>query len=290
MILITGSEGFVGRAFLNSPYLNGDIRCVDIQSGEDARDFFRQDETHFDLVIHLAAVVGGRTLIERSPLSLAVDLSIDAEMATWALRTKPKHILYFSSSAAYPVKYQTGEFAYRLRESDINLEDIRTPDLLYGWAKLTGEILMNNLRREGLSITTVRPFSGYGSDQSLDYPFPALIQRALLRQDPFVIWGSDRTVRDWIHIDDIVRISLQCAKAQANHPINLCTGVATSFRNLVEIITEQVGYRPEILADAEKPRGVAYRVGDPSRMLDYEYPRINVANGVARALSESPIR
>jgi len=290
MILITGSEGFVGRAFLNSPYLHGDIRCVDIQTGTDARDFFREDQTHCDLVIHLAAVVGGRQVIEGSPLSLAVDLSIDSEMASWALRTKPKHILYFSSSAAYPVQYQTGEFQHRLRETDIDLSDIRTPDLLYGWAKLTGEILMDNLRREGISVTTIRPFSGYGSDQSLDYPFPALIQRALLRQDPFVIWGSDRTVRDWVHIEDVVRISLACARAKANHAVNICTGVATSFRTLVEIISQQVGYRPEILADTAKPRGVAYRVGDPSVMLDYEYPRINVANGVARALSESPIR
>jgi nucleoside-diphosphate-sugar epimerase len=290
MILITGSAGFVGRAFLRSPYLYGDLRCVDIETGRDARDFFREDETQYDLVIHLAAVVGGRKVIEGSPLSLAVDLSIDAEMASWALRTKPKHILYFSSSAAYPVQYQTGVLRHHLQEDDIDLTDIKTPDLLYGWAKLTGELLMNNLRREGLSITTIRPFSGYGSDQSLDYPFPALIQRALQLQDPFVVWGSDRTVRDWVHIEDVVRISMAFARVRANHAVNICTGIGTSFRKLVEIISEQVGFRPEIIADISQPRGVAYRVGNPNLMLNYEYPRINVANGVALALSESHIR
>lgn len=289
MILITGSEGFVGRHFLQSPDLYGDIRCVDIATGTDARDFFRNDDTHFDLVIHLAAVVGGRMTIERSPMSLAVDLSIDAEMASWAMRTKPNHILYFSSSAAYPVIYQTGEMPHKLIEDDIDLENIKTPDVTYGWAKLTGEMLMNNLRREGLSVTTIRPFSGYGSDQSLDYPFPSLIQRALEWQDPFVVWGSDRTVRDWIHIDDIVRISLKMARMRANEPVNICTGVGTSFRNLVEIISQQMGFKPEIVADADKPRGVAYRVGNPYRMLNYEYPRISLAEGVARALAEAPM-
>ena len=287
MILITGSEGFVGRNFLASPELYGDVRCIDLATGTDARDFFRQDQTHYDLVIHLAAVVGGRMLIEGSPLSLAVDLSIDAEMASWAMRTRPKHILYFSSSAAYPIKYQTGEQVYQLKESDIDLQNIQTPDMTYGWAKLTGEMLMDNLRREGISVTTIRPFSGYGSDQSLDYPFPSLIQRALQFQDPFVVWGSDRTVRDWVHIEDIVRISLALARMRVNEAVNICTGIGTSFRHLVEIITAQVGFRPEIVSDSGKPRGVAFRVGNPIKMLNYEYPRISIAEGVARALSET---
>lgn len=284
MILITGSEGFVGTHFRQ--VLAGNIHCIDIKTGVDARDFFRADQTQYDLVIHLAAVVGGRMMIEGSPLSLAVDLSIDAEMASWAMRTKPKHILYFSSSAAYPIKHQSGQVSHRLVETDIDFDAIDTPDMVYGWAKLTGEMLMNNLRREGASITTLRPFSGYGSDQSLDYPFPSIVTRGIQRQDPFIIWGSDRTTRDWIHIDDIVEASLKMAKFRVNDTINLCTGIGTSFRTLVEIISYQLGYRPEIMADATKPKGVAYRVGDPQKMHNYAQPKISISEGVARALSD----
>lgn len=284
MILITGSEGFVGRNFLASSDLYGDVRCIDIKTGTDARDFFRNDQTHYDLVIHLAAVVGGRMLIEGSPLSLAVDLSIDAEMASWALRTKPGHILYFSSSAAYPIKYQEEHLQHKLSEADINLDMIQNPDMTYGWAKLTGEMLMNNLRREGLSVTTLRPFSGYGTDQDLDYPFPSFIERGITLQDPFVIWGSDRTTRDWIHIQDIVTASLIMARMKVNDSVNLCTGIATTFRRLAEIVGEQMGYMPEIWVEADKPRGVAYRVGNPYKMAQYYMPRISLAEGVARAL------
>jgi len=284
MILITGYGGFVGRNFLQSSHLYGDVRCIDIKTGIDARDFFRNDDTHFDLVIHLAAVVGGRMLIEGSPLSLAVDLSIDAEMASWAMRTKPGHILYFSSSAAYPIKYQEEHLAHKLSEADINLDMIQNPDMTYGWAKLTGEMLMNHLRREGLSVTTLRPFSGYGADQDLDYPFPSFIERGLARQDPFVIWGSDRTVRDWIHIEDIVKASLIMAKIKLNDTVNLCTGIGTSFRRLAEIVGEQMGYMPEIWVESDKPKGVAYRVGNPYKMLQWYVPKISLAEGVARAL------
>ena len=84
---------------MRSPRLAGaEITCVDIKDGMDARDFFREDDERFDLVIHLAAVVGGRMLIEGSPLSLAVDLSLDAEMAGWALRTGQTHIVYFHAA------------------------------------------------------------------------------------------------------------------------------------------------------------------------------------------------
>ncbi len=85
-ILITGSHGFVGRAFRRAlPHAN--LTLVDLKNGVDCRKFFQLDKKQYDLVIHLAAVVGGRMMIENEPLALAVDLAIDAEFATWAMRT-----------------------------------------------------------------------------------------------------------------------------------------------------------------------------------------------------------
>ena len=105
-ILITGSHGFVGRAFRRAlPYAN--LTLVDLKQGVDCRKFFQLEKKQYDLVIHLAALVGGRMMIENEPLALAVDLAIDAEFATWAMRTKQPYVVYFSSSAAYPVDLQT---------------------------------------------------------------------------------------------------------------------------------------------------------------------------------------
>ena len=284
-VLVTGSSGFVGRAFLRSPRLSQvALTCIDIKNGDDARDFFREDSTQFDLVIHLAAVVGGRALIEGSPLSLAVDLSLDAEMASWAIRTNQTHIIYFSSSAAYPTNLQTLERRHSLRESDIDLDDIKNPDMTYGWAKLTGEMLMDYLRREGVTVLTLRPFSGYGTDQDLDYPFPSFIHRAVHRVDPFEIWGSGDTVRDWIHIDDIVEASLVMAAARVNDTINLCTGIGTSFFQLAKIVSGIMDYKPEVKVEHNKPKGVAYRVGDPTKMSNLYQPKIPIFEGAWRAI------
>jgi len=283
-VLVTGHKGFVGRHFLQ--HLSGyEVTGVDILDSKDARDFFRYNDTRYDLVIHLAAVVGGRRTIERFPLAVAVDLAIDAEMAGWALRTKPHQIIYFSSSAAYPVHLQDGQFAHKLSEGDIDLKNIKTPDLTYGWAKLSGEMLCDYLRESGLSVLVVRPFSGYAADQNLDYPFPSLIKRGHEKQNPFSVWGSLTTVRDWIHIDDVVDACLLFASHRLSVTVNLCTGVATSFETLVKLISEQCSYRPVIEALTDQPKGVSYRVGDPTLMRNLGYvPRISIEEGVSRAL------
>ena len=286
-VLITGSQGFVGRYFVKR-YLEEGARLtlVDIAGGGiDARDFFRTNNEQFDRVIHLAAVVGGRRMIEGSPLALAVDLSIDAEMFGWAMRTQPGCVTYFSSSAAYPELFQRREcHMYRLKESYINLERIRTPDFTYGWAKLTGEMLASYARKGGLTVHVYRPFSGYGTDQALDYPFPSFIDRAKRRADPFEIWGDGEQVRDFIHIEDIVEATFAGCKAGIETS-NLCSGRGYSFNQLATLICEIAGYQPTFKHLQAEPTGVFYRVGDPTQQSSFYKPQITLADGIERAFA-----
>ena len=285
-ILITGDAGFVGRAFHRAlDNKKHDITGIDIANGIDCRDFFKKDDTKYDVVIHLAAIVGGRATIEGNPLAVATDLAIDSDMFQWAIRTKPKHVVYFSSSAAYPIYLQRLAYKQSLRENDINLDHIRTPDLSYGWAKLTGETLARYARNEGLNVTVLRPFSGYGSDQALDYPFPSLIERAKRKADPFDVWGTGEQTRDFIHIDDIVAATFEAVKNKIN-TLNLCTGRPTSFIQLAEMTMLQAGYLAPIRKHPGKPSGVEYRVGNPTKMLEIYTPKISLEEGIARALKQ----
>ena len=77
-ILITGSQGFVGKYFYEKLMYN-EMTLVDIKNGREVRDFFKVETRQYDLVIHLAAVVGGRESIEGRPLAVADNLSIDSE-------------------------------------------------------------------------------------------------------------------------------------------------------------------------------------------------------------------
>jgi len=286
-ILITGDAGFVGRAFHRHFENQGhDVVGIDIANRlpMDARDFFRTDNTRFDKVIHLAAVVGGRKMIEGSPLALAVDLSIDAEMFGWALRTKPGCITYFSSSAAYPTALQTHDVAKVLVESDINLQEIQTPDMTYGWAKLTGEMLASHARAQELSVHVYRPFSGYGTDQALDYPFPSFIARGLRKDNPFKIWGTGEQCRDFIHIDDVVA-GAEAGCEAGIETANLSTGIATSFNDLAFMVAKVAGYLPRFQNLPAEPSGVDYRIGDPTLMNTFYTPQISLLEGIQRAFA-----
>lgn len=281
-ILITGSRGFIGRHFWRALEDN-ELTGIDIKEGNDCRDFFKTSGEKFDLVIHCAAIVGGRLKIENEPLSIATDLSIDAEMFNWAIKTRPGKVVYFSSSAVYPVRLQRG--TYILEEEDLDLEHIDNPDVMYGWSKLSGEMIAKYARKMGLDVYVFRPASGYGEDQDLDYPFPSLIKRIKDREDPFEIWGTGEQTRDFIHVDDIVGAVLKAIEINIDYPVNLSRGEPISFNALARMMFEISGFKPEIKHLLDKPMGVFYRVLNPSKMLSFYRPRIGLLNGITRALN-----
>ena len=285
-ILITGNRGFVGRHFQKFYEDQGHtVLGVDILDAMDVRKFFSfANHTKFDLVVHLAAVVGGRAKIEGNPLSVAVDLSIDAEMWQWVIRTKQPRVVYFSSSAAYPIDLQRKEAHQKLREADINLDNIRNPDLTYGWSKLTGEYLAQFAKAEGVKVHIFRPFSGYGEDQALDYPFPSFIKRGLDRDNPFVIWGDGTQTRDFVHISDVVGCVEAAVSMEYDGPLNIGTGHATSFMDLAEMVAKHSGYFPKYQLLKDKPEGVNWRVADTTEMSKVYKPKIDLDEGIARAL------
>lgn len=288
--LVTGADGFVGRHFV--PYLSNNgyqVHTVDIKSGVDCREYFKSSNESFDLVVHLAAIVGGRATIEGEPLSVATDLSIDAEMFNWAIKTKPKKIVYYSSSAAYPTQLQTRGPEIKLQEDMINLDDIKNPDESYGWAKLTGEMLASYARSAGIDVYVFRPFSGYGYDQDLNYPFPSFVKRVIDKVEEFEIWGDGSQVRDFIHIDDVVAGTMAFVDGNVQIPVNLGWGRPTSFNELAELFFEISGWRPQkgITHLLDKPKGVMYRCSDNSRMLEVFKPRITLEEGIREALEKS---
>lgn len=288
-IVITGHMGFVGRHMmrkLHMLYPQAHIVGVDIRSPQsvDARKWFSLDEDDTFMLVHCAAVVGGRQMIEKLPAYLAAeDLAIDGEMWRWALRTKPEHVVYFSSSAAYPIELQSFK-GYKLRESDISLHMPREPDQTYGWVKLIGEVMAREVQAAGVRVHVFRPFSGYGADQDLTYPFPAIMRRARLREDPFHVWGSGEQRRDWVHIDDVIDCVLAAIDQDYPDPLNICTGIPTSFLDLASKAMTAAGYVGLVVPQEDKPAGVLWRCGNPDNMLKVYTPKVSLEEGIRRAL------
>ena len=140
--LVTGSEGFVGRHMVTELYRRGyRVEQCDLKTGDDLVDVCRSSlKTVYDLVVHCAFHVGGRAAIDGEPRLLARNLQLDSALFDWATTTGQGRVLYFSSSAAYPVHLQVSPLLGEdLVETDIDLDDVEQPDARYGWAKLCGE-------------------------------------------------------------------------------------------------------------------------------------------------------
>lgn len=318
-ILITGAAGFVGRHFTRHFLEAGDVvhavdNIVPLTGGvdpaagwpifdprgfgnfhfynEDCREYFKRvDDTDFDYAFHLAAMVGGREMIERNPLAVAEDLAIDADYWRWAKRTNPKKTICFSSSAAYPVKHQRAKGYKLLREDMIDLgDDIGMPDMSYGWAKLTHEYLAKlAYEQHGIKSVVYRPFSGYGEDQDDHYPFPSICKRVLAERGAKVlkVWGTGDQMRDFIHISDcvagVIKTMDQIDDARA---VNLSTGIYTSFKQFAKLAAKGAGYDAEVVGMSDKPAGVFARGGDTAfqKQLGFTYT-LSFEEGIRRALA-----
>lgn len=308
-ILITGSHGFLGRHFVKKltdqgHYVHG---IDDLSNGLDFYNWPKHllpdgnfiyqiadileelPGREYDLVIHCAGIIGGRSVIDFDPVQHVKSIEIDAKFAQWFVKTRQKRLLYLSSSASYPVHLQEENSHTSLSEENHFIETLHgMPDMMYGWSKLSGEVMFKMLSKAyGFDVLCVRPFSGYGEDQGLEYPMAAISRRALAKEDPLTVWGSGNQGRDFIYVDDLVELALeQVMKTRGYDNINLGSGQITTFKELAKIIAEEAGYDPKIEGLSNKPEGVSFRLSDTNKMNSYGLkPKISLREGVKKVLN-----
>jgi UDP-glucose 4-epimerase len=301
-VLITGAGGFLGQHFFDYHQALGDrvYACDDYSNVSDRADtdaivnmdveayLQAMGDIKVDLAYHFAAPVGGREKIEGDPLFNADSLRLDSAFFRWAVYHATTAV-YPSSSAVYGVKYQTGQ-GETLAEAMFDPADPMwpAPDEMYGFTKMAGEVLAYKAARYGLNTLCIRPFSGYGEGQSLQYPVPSILLRALKREDPLVVWGAGTQARDFIHVSDLVAATTAAIEKGifGYETLNIGSGVPTSFISVARLAAEIVGYSPIIDTDGSKPQGVQTRYADVTRMKKFYTPRLTLKEGLTRVLED----
>ena len=295
-ILISGSSGFLGSHAANYFQSHGhNVTGIDIVAGnnthvvDDICNFVKNTTQKFDLLIHCAAEVKGRENIEKNYLNMIKNVEIDRCVFEWAI-THVSQVIYPSSCAVYPVQYQNLP-DLPMSENLVNFQSntIGVSDHLYGWSKLTAERILWQMHLEtSLKIQILRPFSGYGSGQSKDYPMANLVDMVKNNPDNLSVWGTGNQTRDWVHVDDIVKTMSWCIRdLEKYRTINVGTGISTRFLDLIEKIYFLVYSRscPAIKQLTDRPEGVRHRVAntDLQRRLGIA-PAISLEQGIKTLL------
>jgi nucleoside-diphosphate-sugar epimerase len=282
--LVTGHRGFIGSytaaALRDAGYA---ITGVDLADGVDVCHDLYKLRASYDLVVHCAAVVGGRMVMDRHPIAHAANLQSDAAMFRWAAERRPGRVVYFSSSCAYPVAVTSGR-AWKLKE---NLLDLRYPmlaDQLYGHAKMTGEMLAAELAADGVPTTVVRPFSVYGPGVREGFAVRGFAGQVRRKADPVEIWGDAGQVRDFVHVADVAAGVLAMAREAIDGPVNLATGRGTSLAELAAMMAGIAGYSPQVKVDTGLPAGLPSLVADASLLRSFCPPQVTLEDGLAEVL------
>jgi len=268
-ILVTGASGFIGRNLydtlktvgydvIGTQYSKhmGDLITCDLTSYNQARRIL----DGVDYVFMVATKTYGAHTCTNDPCALVREgIIMNANLLDACYKKRVKKVIFISSSVVYQDAFKP------LSEEDLDLN--KDPYPLYmgvGWVKRYTEQLCRFYSKLGMEINIVRPTNVYGKYDKLEeeksHFVPAVISRAIKRDNPFIVWGTGNNQKDLIYIDDFIRdILLVFKKHKGIDPINICSGELHSIKEIVETILDIRQHKVNIIYDTTKPDSVPYK-------------------------------
>ena len=308
-VLVTGGASFIGSHLVNALVARGArVRVVDdLSSGrlENLKDHLAHGRVEFvnanlnapgvadkivdgmSVVFHLAADHGGRGYVDLHQAACSTNLSLDGTMFQACRQAKVEKIVYASSGCVYPNQLQGDP-----DEILFLTEDMVGPpydaDNMYGWAKLMGELTLRAYYKDwGLKSASCRYFTVYGERGHENHAVIAMIARAFVRQDPFVVWGSGDQIRNWTHVSDIVSGTILAAeKIDDGTAVNLGTMERTRVIDAVHEVLQYTGHKARIELRPDMPTGPLNRVADNAlarKLLGWE-PQVQFMDGLHKTI------
>ncbi len=272
-VVVTGGAGFVGRVVVRHvEALGAEVRVIrsaqhDLRDATAARDAVDGAE----IVIHLAANVGGIGYNRRNPAPLVYDnMAITSNVFEQARLAGAGKLVAACTVCAYP-KFVDAPF----READLwngYPEETNAP---YGLAKKMMLVLSDAYRRQyGFDSCAPIVANLYGPEDDFDledsHVIAAMIGKYVAAHEggeaTVTLWGTGEPSREFLYVDDAARALLLAAEhLETSDPINIGVGRETRIRDLAETIAGLVGFDGETIWDSSRPDGQPRRFLDVSR-------------------------
>lgn len=295
MILITGGMGFVGRNFLKEEDVVSLPRHYDLRTWKDTLRGISEmliSYPDIDSLIHIAGTIGG-ILGNREAKGryFYENMQINLNVLEACRFLKIENVLSFSSSCAYPL-----DAPMPYREEDFHNGFPHKDHYGYAFAKRMLDIQARTYREQyGVNFNTVilsnvyGPYDHFGKETG--HVTPNLIYRcakAKKYNEDFVIWGTGAPLRDFIYVEDIVKIcKLLVRNYSSDLPINLGTPIETSIQDMALQIARAFEFQGNIINDTSKPDGQFRKPVNYNRLTQFlgeEYQFISVEEGVMKTV------
>jgi UDP-glucuronate 4-epimerase len=229
-----------------------------------------------DKVAHLAGEPGVRcSWGERFSVYTERNVQTTQRLLEAVHRNERKHLVYASSSSVYGSD----------NGGPVSEEDPRRPASPYGLSKLAAEELIGLYGRErGVPATILRYFTVYGPRQRPEMAISRFISLAS-RGEPVKVFGDGNQSREMTYVSDVVDATVAALEARAGdlpRAYNVGGGARTTVRELVRMVGEAVGERPEVTHGPPVPGDVRSTWADlhrTTRELGYE-PRVSLDEGI----------
>jgi len=278
--MVTGGAGFLGRAVIARLRASSAAEVFVPRSADyDLRTREGIDRAladgRPDLVIHLAAVVGGIGANRENPGRFFYENAImGIQLMEQARLVGVEKFVTIGTVCAYP-KFTAVPF----REDDLwngYPEETNAP---YGLAKKMLLVQGQAYREQyGFNVIHLIPVNLYGPGDNFDprssHVIPALIKKCVDARengDPYIeVWGTGSASREFLHVNDAAEaIVLAAERYDGADPVNLGVGREITIRELVERIVEFTRYKGELRWDATKPDGQPRRALDTARAREH---------------------
>ncbi len=276
-IWVAGHSGLVGSAVVKELKAQGYHNLILKTHGEldlcdtaQVKAFYAEYQPEY--VIVAAAKVGGILANDTFPADfININLAITRNVIDEAYQAGVKKLVYLSSACIYPyMSPQPIKEEYLLTGP---LELLHEPQAL---AKIAGlKMCQAYSKQYGAKFISLVPNNLYGPETHFDLQFshvlPALIRKFVEAKKnnalEVVVWGSGKPMREFLYVDDLAEAIVWAMNHyEENEPLNVGTGKDISIRELAEMIQTLVGYKGEIVFDAQKPDGMQKRLLDVSKI------------------------